>query len=120
MNFDITYNPEINCLIGKVTGDLDIDTVKEYVRKISSMAEKHDCKRFINDLREANIRLSIANFYNAPNLVSGKVFDRTWERAILVKKKTDKLSFFETTSLNQGFHVKVFESFDEALEWLNK
>lgn len=118
MKYEVTYNEEYNCLIGKYTGDLTIEFVKEYVQEIANLATLHNCKRFINDLREANIKISVANFYNAPKIVSINMFDRTWKRAIIVRKKTDELNFFETTSLNQGFQVKIFLDLKDALEWL--
>ena len=117
MKYNVTYNQEYNCLIGKLFGDLNMESVKEYAREISKMAQIHDCKRFVNDLREANILLSLANFYDAPSIVSIDAFDRSWKRAIIVKDKLDKLSFFETTSINQGFNVKIFHNMNEAMEW---
>jgi hypothetical protein len=104
--------------MGKFIGELTLESIKEYVNDITKLANAHNCKRLINDLREANIKLSMADFFNAPRIASDKVFDRTWKRAIIVKKKTDKLSFFETTSLNQGFQVKVFLTIEDALKWL--
>ena len=118
MNFEITYSEKYNCLMGKFTGELTLENIKEYVKEITNMVIKHDCKRLINDLREATIKLSIADFFNAPRIASDEIFDRSWKRAIIVKEKTDKLSFFETTSLNQGFHVKVFLNIEDALKWL--
>jgi len=104
--------------MGKFTGELTLENVKEYVKEITNMAIIHDCKRLINDLRNANIKLTMADFFNAPRVASDKIFDRSWKRAIVVKEKTDKLSFFETTSLNQGFQVKVFLTFEDAMKWL--
>jgi len=118
MKYNVIYNQEYNCLIGKFVGDLNMESVKEYAKEISKMAKIHDCKRFVNDLREATILLSLANFFDAPSIVSIDVFDRSWKRAIIVKEKLDKLDFFETTSINQGFNVKIFHNMNEALEWL--
>ena len=106
--------------MGKFTGEFTLENVKKYVSEIVKVAKIHDCKRLMNDLREANINFSLADFFNAPRIISDKVFDRSWRRAIIVKEKTDKLSFFETTSLNQGFHVKVFLNPEDALKWLRK
>jgi len=118
MSFDITYDKDHNCLMGKFIGELNAESVKIYMKEIEMMAKSHDCKRFINDLREANILLSISDFYKAPARMATGAFDRSWRRAIVVKQKLDKLDFFETTSANQGFQAKVFEDMDEALEWL--
>ena len=118
MKYNVIYNQEYNCLIGKYVGDLNIESVKKYAKEISKMARIHDCKRFINDLREATILLSVANFYDAPSIVSIDEFDRTWKRAIITNQNFDKLNFFETTSINQGFDVKIFQDINEALEWL--
>ena len=118
MRFEITYNQEHNFLMGKFIGDLNSENAKVYMNEIERAAKKHDCKRFINDLREATILLSIGDFYNAPARMATGAFGRSWRRAIVVKQKLDKLDFFETTSANQGFYVKVFEDMDEALKWL--
>ena len=118
MDFEITYDPEMKCVVGKLNGIMDTQTVRIYVKEISAVAKKHNCKKFINDLREAEIKLSITDLYNAPKEVTTDEFDRTWKRAIVVKERTDSISFFETTSRNQGFQVKIFDNIEEALEWL--
>lgn len=118
MRFEITYNQEHDFLMGKFIGELNAESVKIYMKEIEKMVKSHNCKRFINDLREATILLSIGDFYNAPARMATGAFDRSWRRAIVVKQKLDKLDFFETTSANQGFQVKVFEDMDEAMKWL--
>ncbi len=82
------------------------------------LAKDHKCKRFLNDMREAEIKLSITDLYYASAEAILSEFDRTWKRAILVKEKTRELEFYEITASNKGLTLKVFEDYDEALDWL--
>jgi hypothetical protein len=45
---------------------------------------------------------------------------QSWKRAILVSKDMEDYAFFETTSVNRGHRVKIFQDPDEAIDWLRR
>jgi hypothetical protein len=118
VGFNVNYNQEHNCLIGNFEGDLDLENSKEYVKEVARKAKKNNCKRFLNDLRKANIKLSIVDLYYMPEMVILEELDRTWKRAVVVKENMEKVDFYETTAHNRGLRVKVFNDINKAIEWL--
>lgn len=118
MKIRVIYDETHDCLIGKYTGLLEPGNVKEYGDEILKLVKIHDCKRFLNDMREAEIKLSITDLYYASADAIVSKFDREWKRAIVVKKKTGEMEFYEITARNKGLTLKVFEDYDEALAWL--
>ena len=118
MKIRVTYNKTHNYLIGKYTGVLESGNVREYGIEILKWVRIHNCKRFMNDLREAVIKLSITDLYYASSTAIMSEFDLTWRRAVLVKNYTKEMEFYEVTAANKGLALKVFDSHEKALAWL--
>ena len=90
MNITVEYNQAHNCLVGKFIGTMEPKHVGEYAQEVLKLARIHDCKRFLNDMRETEIKLSIGDLYYASAEAAVEEFDRSWKRAVLVKEKTRK------------------------------
>lgn len=121
MDFQVKYDEELNCVVGKLTGDLTLDVLKAYVTEISSVAKLHPCWRFLNDMRSANIPMPILEVYQAMNELTPEGFDSRWKRAVLIKPPYDeeKMKFFESAAYVRRIAIKTFVDYDEAMEWLN-
>jgi len=118
MKITVEYNQVHNYLVGKFIGTMEPKHVGEYAQEILKLARIHDCKRFLNDMRETEMKLSIADLYYASAEAAVEDFDRSWKRAVLVKEKTKEIEFYEITAKNKGLDVRTFDNFDEALAWL--
>ena len=117
---DCHYDQEQDCLVGHFSGDMDIQTAELYLKEVVPMAQKHNSKRFLNDMRNANIKMGIVEIYKLPSMVIRGSFDRSWYRAVVVNEKDVELSdFYETVALNRGIQVKRFTAIEPALHWLN-
>ncbi|MHC4624374.1 MAG: hypothetical protein ACYS4W_10795 [Planctomycetota bacterium] len=97
---------------------MDSKSVKEYAKEIIGTASKHNCKRFLNDMREAQLDLSTIEIYEIPGFLDAAGLDRTSKRALVVSRQPEDYRFFENVSINRGYNVKVFEDMDEAMNWL--
>ena len=89
------------------------------LEKIQGLAEVHDCKALINDIREAESGLSVTDLYYLPQRSVKGAFNHSWRRAILVKNVFDEAAFYEDTASNQGLDTKVVTSVSEALDWVH-
>jgi hypothetical protein len=118
MKITVTYDEVHDCLVGKYVGRFEPGDVREYGNEIIKLARIHNCKRFLNDMREAEIKLSITDLYYASAEAIMSEFDRDWKRAIVVKEKTKEMEFYEITASNKGLTLKVFDSYEKALAWL--
>lgn len=118
MKISVTYDEAHDCLVGKYVGVLEPKNVKEYGDEILRLTRIHDCKRLLNDMREAEIKLSITDLYYASAEAIMGEFNRNWKRAVVVKEKTEEMDFYEITATNKGLTIKVFDDYKEALAWL--
>ena len=118
MKITVEYNQVHNCLVGKVIGAMEPKHVGVYAQEILKLVRIHDCKRFLNDMREVELKLSIADLYYASAEAAVEEFDLRWKRAVLVKELTKEFEFYEITAKNKGLDVRIFDNFDEAMAWL--
>lgn len=116
--FNVRYDEKLNCLCGQAKGHVDRKSVDEYLEKITQAASKYNCKFFLNDMREAEIDLSVIEMYELPGFLDAAGIDRSWKRSIIASKQLDDYRFWETISVNRGYHVKVHTDQNEAINWL--
>jgi hypothetical protein len=119
MKITVEFDQNHHCLVGKFVGVIEPMHVKEYAQEVLKLARFHDCKRFLNDMREAEINMSFADLYYATADAVVEEFDRSWKRAILVKELTKEIEFWEVTATNKGITLKIFDNYNEALAWLS-
>jgi hypothetical protein len=120
MKIDVSFDEEHNCVVGRFEGDLMLDTAKKYISEAVKVANKHPCQRILNDLRGANVVLSIFDLYELPSLVVTEGLDHRWRRAVLVDPTVDleKVDFYELVASNRGLTVRMFTDYDKAIQWL--
>jgi hypothetical protein len=120
MKIDVSFDEEHNCVIGRFEGDMTMAAAKKYISEIVKVAKKHPCQRFLNDIREANLLLSVFDIYELPGLVVMEGYDHRWRRAFLVSATTDldKQEFCELVASNRGINVRTFTDYDQAIQWL--
>jgi hypothetical protein len=118
MLYEICYNDEIDCVIAKLTGELNADILTEYRKKIAELMVKYNCERILNDMRGVEWTGSFLEIFEAAKMPEEVGFQRSWKRATLMEERFDDLAFFETASVNRGYAVKVFTDCDKAVDWL--
>ncbi|MHC4532978.1 MAG: hypothetical protein ACYS6K_03410 [Planctomycetota bacterium] len=127
MSFNVYYDSERNCVFVSIEGDFDMEQAKELAQEAVKQATAHNCKRLLNDLRKANVKLSTIEIYDLPAYISDAGLDRLCKRALIVSQDFDDYKFFENVSSNQGHLVEVFadsdefsifRNVDEAQDWL--
>ncbi len=118
MTFDVRYDPAKQCLVGKAPGEIDCESARGYARAVVGASLKHECKKFLNDLRGSDVRLGTIDIYEVWKLFEGLGIDGTWKRAILASEQLKDYRFFENVSVNRGHQVRVFTDPSAALAWL--
>ena len=120
MKYQVAFDEKLNCVVGRFEGDLTLAAAKEYAREISSVAKNHPCERFLNDLSEAHLALSITDIYYLPSFIITEGVDRRWRRAVLLGSTADldKVDFMKVIASNQGLTMRAFDDIDKAIEWL--
>jgi hypothetical protein len=123
MPHTIVYDSELHIIKTTFLGIIDIKSAKEITTEFALMGKEKNCYLFLNDFREATLKLSTLDIYEAPKTISG-IFSLAGftayqtKRALVVSQKSADFQFFETVIHNQGQRSKVFEDIDEAKKWL--
>ena len=103
------------------SGDLDLKASTQILAQIASASDHVKDYTVLIDLRDAKSNLSTTDVYNlACELIHyGDAFRR--KTAVLTHsiQGKEQAMFFETVAHNQGFNVKAFTVFEEALIWLS-
>lgn len=115
----VAYNSEWGCVVNTITGPIAQEDAERSIQQVSALCTEHGCKRILNDIRLAQNKLSVAELYHLPKKAVGPGLDRTCKRAILVQEMFADARFYEDAASNAGIRVKVFDSLDNALQWLH-
>ena len=120
MTFSVSYDQENDCVIGGFTGVFDWKTAALYAEAITDTASKHDCTRFLNDMRQAELALSTSEIFRIRDMLDTAGVDSSWKRAIVAARDLEDYRFFETVALNRGYGVRIFTDPIQAMSWLTK
>lgn len=103
------------------TGDLDLAASKKGFAQIAEAAAHLQSYTVLIDLREVNSHLTITTIYQLASELDSYGITFRRKSAILIGPDNDlqKAMFFETAAMNQGFNVKVFTQFENAVVWLS-
>jgi hypothetical protein len=105
-------------VIGCIEGNLDLRGVVDFAKEVVNVTSSNNCKRFLNDVRKAQLRLSTFDLYGTCRTLDEMGLNRQTRRALVINELTEDWRFFETASINYGHIVKVFDDYDEAVRWL--
>ena len=120
MPVKLTYDSQHDCLVQEFVGVVDEDLIKQQVKLVVAASKEHNCKRLLNDMRQAELGLSIVEIHEIPKFLENEGVDRSWKRAVVFSKDFRDYHFYENVAFNIGFTVKVFTDRQKSLDWLTK
>lgn len=118
MPYTINYDKENETIMIAVHGELDLPLLKRLASDIVKQLTEHDCKRILNDLRNAKPTSKKIDIYQMPEEAEKAGIGHSCKRALVVGDKAPDFYFLETVFVNRGYDVKMFANPDEALDWL--
>ncbi len=118
MPYTIRFDKEKNCIRVRVTGELNLELLKNLAKDVSKHVNRTEGCYILNDLREAVISEGILNIYQMPCYAKELGVQPTCKRALVVGDKSSDFYFLETVFINQGHIVKMFRTIEEAEAWL--
>jgi DNA-binding response OmpR family regulator len=117
--YKVAYDSRRDCIVGRINGELDIPVAKEFLAELARVISTSGCKRILDDMRRAELTLSLGDLYFVPRLASEAGIPPTIKSAVLVAEKDwSRYSFFEMAAQIQGQIVKMFTVPGEARCWL--
>jgi hypothetical protein len=119
LSYEVTYDPERDCIVTRIDGRLDMPVAKGFLAELARVISTSGCERILDDLRGAELTLSMQTLYFAPRLVPEAGIPPASKSAIVVPEQDwSAYSFLETVARNLGQNIRVFTDPDEASGWL--
>jgi hypothetical protein len=96
----------------------DSDELKQFAVEF---AEANGCRRFLFDLRDADLVGGTMEAFSAATPEGDLARSLRDVRTAFVRPKlSEDDHFFETVAVNRGFRLKAFETMDRARAWLRE
>jgi len=118
MPHSIEYDDKLKFLKLTVTGELNLETLRNMANSVSKMAGKTGCMKILSDLRNANPSEKVFEIYKMPISATESGITKSIKRALVVGNKSEEFRFLETVFVNQGHQAKMFKIVDDAIGWL--
>lgn len=131
MAYEVTYNPDEDCVCARIEGGVDLAMAQQYAKEIIRQLSAHHCLRLLNDMRAASLEMSTVDIYDLPAWIEERLEEagvsRFCKRALLVSMDFNDFEFYETVSRNHGHLLEVFadpektyifRDIAKAYEWL--
>ena len=80
---------------------------------------EHNCNKCLFDYRKGSFEIDVWTAYNRPKIAKELKFPIDVKVAAVYMDITEDISFNETVFRNQGYSVRAFTDFEEAVKWLN-
>lgn len=119
MNFKITISENGKYIIGKVYRPLNRENTQQLAKEYAMLIKSTGIKKILNDVRGVSDEMGILNGYEyAYKDVNTLGLSMDIRAAIVADEGDSTHNFQEIVAGNAGYSVKVFHSFEEAVDWL--
>jgi len=118
MPYTVDYNKSSECIYVSVDGNMDLSLFGGMAVEVGKCIKEHECGKILNDLRRAVLPESVGDIYYMPKKALDAGVCRSIKRALVVSGAFDDYKFLETVFVNQGNVVRLFNSIEDAEQWL--
>jgi len=123
MPHSVEYDPQTDIIYIRAYGELTLEEIREYTNTAALLAKEKGCLRFLSDLHETVLALSMLDVYNIPRMVkemasASDLPEHKIRRAVILPRTGELSPFFETVSKNRVQNVALFDDIETARQWL--
>lgn len=118
MAWSISFNPELKVIEVKSSGTWDAEQDARMLQELKSKSDQHTCQLYLIDHSEAKLNFRLIAIYDRPTIYEQLNITKKARAALIMDKIGEDHLFFENVCVNRGFNVRVFDSRDNAVEWL--
>jgi hypothetical protein len=116
MAWQIETDVQPGYLAIRILGNADARVTGEIIAGVFREIASHNCPNLLIDIRGIDGRLGVLETFN---LVSSHPSIQGVRAAIVDRPEYNSwFEFYETVSVNRGYHNKVFTDIEKAIEWL--
>jgi len=121
MEYTVDFNEAKEICIVHVAGRHKRPEDSQVLQKLArDLGNEHGCQKFLFDMRQAEIIGGTLETYTTGTVPVD--IDHTQVRQMIALVFVGDLTdhrFMETVAVNRGYQVRVFDSMDDAFEWLD-
>ncbi len=111
----------LDIVSGMIDGDLTKQIAADYFAEVSKIAQAHDIKRVLTDVRRAKLLAGDEEMKSLSLELPGIGIDQSCRRAILISNDIEGYKTWENYCFKHGFHkVKIFLDQEVAIDWLSQ
>lgn len=104
-------------VVGKHKRPDDSLVLQQFARDFGS---ERGCLRFLFDMTKAEIIGGTMDAFETGTVPVDPDYQQTKQKIALLYSNVVQLhQFMEDVAVNRGYQLRVFDQFDEAIEWLN-
>ena len=123
MPYSVEYDPQTDIIYIRASGELTLEKVREFTNAAALLAKEKECFRFLTDVNETVLALSMLDVYNIPRMVKEitsalELPEHKIRRAVILPDHWKLRQFFETVSKNRMQNVALFDDIETAQKWL--
>ncbi len=125
MTHKVEFDPKENMIVARAQGPLQLAELIQLVIDFVVLAKQENCFSILTILNEAELKISMFEFYTFPQLVTD-IFKAhglqtyMFKRAFVGTVEQKSLEFYETVSQNRGNYTHLFYNIEEAKQWLHE
>ena len=118
MGYDFRFAEDLNICIVNFTEVLDKPTLNQFLEDLIIFLRTAPCKTLLYDLRTVTSLLETIDLFELAQRVEAIGLNKQYKRALLVDGVKGGALFYEIVTSAEGYPVKAFTDWDEAITWL--
>lgn len=123
MPYTINFLDKEGIIESVSTGKLTFEDYSNQSKEAIELALKKNTNLFFLDTSNLSASIKASEILSIPDFWESIGTPRTYKLAVLIPKDAslyEDIKFFETVCRNRGWHTKLFEKKEAAIEWLLK
>lgn len=115
--FTMGYDKSRNCLVGVYKGMYSDEILTACADQVKSASARHPCKRFVMDMRQADMLVARIDFNRWYKVFYDAGLDRQWKKAVLLSN-ADYAEIQNEGKLQDCEDMNLFGDIKAAVQWL--
>jgi hypothetical protein len=118
MGYSIEYVEEDDIVQVTVVGPFSFDSTLDMTSDVIRELSNNGSHRLLQDHRQASLEMSTLDIFKLPRVAKAFGLASNTKVALVYNQDQKDYKFIETTTVNQGYVLKVFADIREAKQWL--